>query len=470
MSEPAVDAMGLALEPVEAIGQGAGADARPTGFLPWGQLFAISVYWFGIQAIWGAYEFFGQKQVELMVGQSSRGLTIGIVETLGSLIALVVQPTAGVLSDYTTSRWGRRKGYIIVGATLDVVFLAGLALIALPEPAPGTWQGEALGTTPRLVAYVACYWLLQVSSNLAQGPFQGYVPDLVPERQVGTASGLMGVMRQVGLMFGAIVVAIGGAFNEWGAALVLVGLIELALAALTFVYVREGPTGKSRGERSWLDIVGEGWGTDVLRERAFLFMTAVRFLFLMGTGIFANVSIYWLENSLGVTDPGERGVWSVAGLGFVLVTAVISAPIAATLSNRVGRKPVVHAAIGFGIAAVVVLAAAPSTWLAIPGMALLGIATGAYLSVDWALMTEVIPLASSGRYMGLANIANSLAGPMGLLLAGIVMDAFTRSGAIEMGPRVGIALGTFLLAGAALALTRVHPARDPRRAGSPPAV
>lgn len=438
------------------------AGDRPTAWLPWTQLIVITVYWFGIQAIWGAYEIFGQKQVQLIVGDEIKGTTIGIVETIGSLIALLVQPTAGTLSDYTATRWGKRKAYILVGATFDLIFLAGLALLAIPEPAAGTWDGQALGTTATLILYVACYWLLQVSSNAAQGPFQGYVPDLVPEPQVGTASGLMGVMRQVGLVFGAIVMAIGSALNQWGLALLLIGIIELSLAVLTFVYVREGPTARPRGNRSWLSVAAEAWGTDVLREHSFLLMSLVRFSFLAGTGIFANISLYYLEDSMGVTDPTARGAWQVAALGVLLGGGVIGAPVAATISNRTGRKPVIWGGVGIAAAGIFILAIAPSTWLALPGMVLLGVGLGAYLSVDWALMTEVIPLASSGRYMGLANIANSMAGPIGLLFAGLALDYFTGIDATWLGPRVGVAIGLIFLMAATLALIGVHPRRDPR--------
>ena len=51
--------------------------------------------------------------------------------------------------------------------------------------------------------------LLQCSSNFAQGPFQGYVPDLVPEKQVGTASGLMGVMIVLGQVVGVGIATLG---------------------------------------------------------------------------------------------------------------------------------------------------------------------------------------------------------------------------------------------------------------------
>ena len=86
---------------------------------------------------------------------------------LGALVAVAVQPTIGVISDYTTSRWGRRKPYILIGSILDVVFLIGIA------------------NSNTLVAIAAFIALLQFSSNFAQGPFQGYVPDLVPAPRSG---------------------------------------------------------------------------------------------------------------------------------------------------------------------------------------------------------------------------------------------------------------------------------------------
>ena len=53
--------------------------------------------------------------------------TLGTLQVAGIVIAVLVQPTVGSLSDYTISRFGRRKPYIVVGTLLDFVFLAGLA-------------------------------------------------------------------------------------------------------------------------------------------------------------------------------------------------------------------------------------------------------------------------------------------------------------------------------------------------------
>jgi MFS family permease len=199
----------------------------------------------------------------------------------------------------------------------------------------------------------------------------------------------------------------------------------------------------------------------VLRERSFLSMTAVRFLFLMGTGIFVNISLLYIEISLG-----QEGTWRTIWLYVALVTLVIgtvgAAIVAARLSDRSGRKPVIWVAVALASTGILVIAIADTPLMAVPGVLLLGIGSGAYLAVDWALMTEIIPLASSGRYMGLANTANSLSGPLGLVLAGPIIDLITVAGDRELAQRVAVALGIPLLIFAAVLLRRVQPRRDPR--------
>jgi len=445
----------------DAVAAQASEPMRPTALLPLGQLAVISAYWFGINAVWGAYEGFGQKQVELIVGRASVGSVMGILELIGALVPILTVPIAGSLSDYTTSRFGRRKGYIITGAAFDLVFISGFALIAMAQPAG--WDGSALGSPTLLLIYGALLLGLQLSSNIAQGPYQGLVPDLVAEPQVGLASGLVGVMRTVGLVAGYVVMAIGAAAELWGLAFLLVGLIEFGLAVLTFRLVDDGPPGKPRQGRRWLSIAMETWGLDILRERSFVLMTLVRLFFLMGTGIFINISLLYIERVFGVTDSGERTTLWLAAAGMALLGTVIAAVPAARLSDRSGRKPIVWAAAGLACIGVAVLAVAGSPAIALVGAFFLGAGSGAYIAVDWALMTDIIPLASSGRFMGIANIANSIAGPLGLVVAGPVMDAFFRAGNVSMGPRAAVGLGLVALALACLLLIGVHPRRDPRR-------
>ncbi len=100
--------------------------------------------------------------------------------------------------------------------------------------------------------------------------------------------------------------------------------------------------------------------------------------------------------------------------------------------------------------------------VALVGAALFGASSGMFLAVDWALMTDIIPRASAGRYMGLSNVATGAATPLAIALGGIVLDAVTRAGGLEAGPRVVFSLAVILYALAAITLRPV--VEPPRRA------
>ena len=65
----------------------------------------------------------GRLEFTGLVDKGDAGRALFLVSISGAIIAVIVQPTVGSISDYTISRWGRRKPYIIIGTILDLVFL-----------------------------------------------------------------------------------------------------------------------------------------------------------------------------------------------------------------------------------------------------------------------------------------------------------------------------------------------------------
>ena len=82
--------------------------------------------------------------------------------------------------------------------------------------------------------------LLSFSTNIARGPFQGYVPDLVAEPQVGLASGLVGMMQIVGNVTGFLLVSLAVSFGDMSLAAVAVAIVELVDDAERRAAGREG--------------------------------------------------------------------------------------------------------------------------------------------------------------------------------------------------------------------------------------
>jgi MFS family permease len=421
--------------------------ARPTARLPWLQLLQISIYWFGINAIWGGWEVLNQEKVPELFGELTAGRAMFPVELLGALIAIAVQPTVGCISDYTMSRWGRRKPYIAIGATLDVVFLLGIAMASTP------------------LIFITFLLLLQFSSNFAQGPFQGYIPDLVPEEQVGIASALVGMMSTLGVIGGVLFLSFGYRLGEdFTIPALLLGGVEFATAMGTVIFVREGRQAKSREGRSWWSVAREAWGTDILRERSYVWLLASRF-FVMAAGAFiANWAIIWMERALGFGSD-EKGTWVTAILGATAVATALSTIPAAKVSDRVGRKPVIWVACAIGASGVGIFAFAPTIEVALVGGVLVGIGSGMFLAVDWALLSELVPKASSGRYMGMSNLATALQSVIAVLVGGLVLDIIANGflGFEEdfaASARWAIAFGVLFYAVGAILLI---PVREPAR-------
>ncbi|MFN8620824.1 MAG: MFS transporter [Chloroflexota bacterium] len=432
--------------PGSPVASGGPVVARPTRPLPLGQLLNLSFYWLGLTAIWAGLDATVlPKRMEQMLGTRDAPLGLAIVVAAGVLMPILVQPTMGMISDHTTSRWGRRKPYIAIGAVLDVLLLLALA------------------SSNTFLALTICYVLLQLSSNLAQGPFQGYMPDLVPEAQVGRASGLMGLMVVLGQVGGTFVASLGlGAMANGEPASVAMfwptvglGLIELLTAAVLLLRVDPGPTGLPREGRSWRRIAGAAWGRDVLHHRSFVWLVASRLCFLAATGSVIRFALFFLTRSLGQSDAEAQSTINLALLAVVLPAAITVLP-AARVSDRIGRKRVIWIACAIGGACMTGVALAPSVAVGVLCLVPVGVAVGSFLSVDWALMTDIIPKASAGRYMGLSNMGTAMAGPVAAVAGGVAMWLV---GGLDpaWGPRAAFLVATGFFVLCALLLRPVDP-------------
>lgn len=83
----------------------------------------------------------------------------------GPVTGLLVQPIVGAMSDRTTSRWGRRTPYFLIGAVL-----CSLGLLAMPF-SPTLWMAASL------------LWILDAANNVTMEPYRAYVSDRLDKDQ-----------------------------------------------------------------------------------------------------------------------------------------------------------------------------------------------------------------------------------------------------------------------------------------------
>jgi MFS family permease len=206
--------------------------------------------------------------------------------------------------------------------------------------------------------------------------------------------------------------------------------------------------------------LAEAWN-----HRSFVWLLASRFFILMTTGTVVWSAQYFLTRSLGYSQE-EAATAILVLLSVTVVSAAAISAWAGRASDRYGRKRVIWLGCAIGAAGMAALAFIPAQpefvlgALRFPlgGLAAIpvGIGAGMFLAVDWALMVDIIPRSTAGRYMGISNVVTATAGAFAGLVAGIVMaEATARSGDASLGPRIALVVTLAFYAIGAWALRRV---------------
>jgi MFS family permease len=386
----------------------------------------LALYWVAIGYLWQSLgTLILPLVVQDLVGAADKGKALSVLEGIGTVMAVVWQPMMGAVSDRTRSRFGRRRPFIFGGTIADVLFLAGLAL------SQSYWL------------LVIFYFLLQTASNTAQGPYQGLQPDVVPEDQRGTASGYYGLANLFGVLAGTVVAGTILATAGPQASFASIGLLLVVTMLITIVFVPD----RVRPSRDAFQTAGEvvrATFTTPLRYPSFLWLMGSRLLILMGIVGIQSFTLFYFTDTFFHGDGRAATSATTAVVGLVVVLAILVTWPAARLSDRIGRKPLI--VIGGLVAATgtVVLVFAGYRWvpaavlepvataLRVPDLvaqallagALVGIGLGAFLSVDWAFITDVIPRDRAGLFFCFSNIATAGAGVIARFAAGFVLDAF----------------------------------------------
>jgi len=349
---------------------------------------------------------------------------LGYLTFAGLALAMLVQPLVGAASDRSSFSWGRRRPFILAGAVVLLLLLPGI----------GLWESYA--------AVCVCYCLMQVSSNTAQGPYQGLIPDLVPEGKRGVASGVKGLLEMVG---GASLLLLTSNFMDryspgeegywlW-LTLGILGLVFLITALITLVTVREQP-GTGRQAAAVL-IVGKqsGFGglvatllvnplkmfiNYIKQHRDFVWFLVSRGLLGMPGVILQTFALYYLRDVIDVENPAGAAANLVIAVGAGLIAIVF---FAGRLSDRIGRKPIMLSSGLIGVIGVVLLYLADNYTQVLLGGAFIGLASGAFLSTSWAMATDLAIKGEEAKYLGLTNLAMSAGSALARLI-GPLIDYF----------------------------------------------
>ncbi|MBO4210557.1 MFS transporter [Micromonospora echinofusca] len=373
-----------------------------------------------------------------LIAPADKEEMLAVVTGLGALAAVLANPLAGALSDRTVLRlagrsFGRRHVWTVGGAVLGA-----LALVLLARQ--------------QTIAGVAVGWVAaQICFNTMLASLTAAVPDRVPVAQRGAVSGWVGIPQALGLVVGAVLVTTLVTGTAAGYLVVAAAVLLLALPftlltpddPLPAGHGTDAPAGRTGPGRRLSALVTSMW-VSPRRHPDFAWAWITRFLVQMGNALGTLYLLYFLTDEVHHADP-EGGLLVL----ILIYTAgmTTTAVVAGRLSDRFGRRRIFVIVSGLVMAgAAVLLAVAPRWPVALVAAGLLGAGYGVYLSVDAALITQVLPRATDrGKDLGVINIANSAPQVLGPALSAPVVVHLGGYPALYAATAVVTLLGSLLV-------------------------
>lgn len=342
-------------------------------------------------------------KVQTLVAPDAAAGALSLIAGVGVLLPLVIMPVVGRLSDRTTSRIGMRRPYLLVGATGVLVF------------------GVVMGLAPNVPALLAAYALYSVAANLIGTPLLAVISDRVPVEQRGVVSGLVGLTLPLSMIGGTFIIQLVAANT------LLTFLLPPMIAALSVIVFialvndRRLPKDAPKPKLSVSEIASSFW-VNPRRHPDFAWAWFSRLLFVTAYGFLTTYQAFYLLNHIG-SRPEEIPQQIFFATVALSITTILTSMVGGRLSDFLRRRKafVLTSAAVYGVALIIAsLVTGFNGFLLAMGIA--GIGYGAFLAVDLALVTDVLPdKNNAGKDMAVFNMSSTLANAVAPAIAPIVL-------------------------------------------------
>jgi MFS family permease len=368
-------------------------------------------------AIYAPVQVLLPQQAELLAS-TNKELVFGIVTGVGGAVALVVNPLVGLLSDRTTSRFGRRHPWTVAGA---VVGAAGLLVLA---------------SAGNVVVMVLGWCLVQAGLNGMLATLISAIPDRVPVEQRAQTGGFIGISQMFGTVLGTLLVT--ELVKSLSGGYVASALVVVIGAAVFVLFTPDAVLPSELRPRTKLQL----W-VSPRRYPDFAWMWGCHFMIQLGNALGTFYLLFFLMDAVHLPDPKGSLLILMVFYGLALI---VGAVLAGWLSDRSGRrKPYVLVAVVLMTVAALTLVVS-QTWAAgVIAAPLLGAGFGIYWAVAIALLTQVLPSAADrAKDLGVINIANALPQVFAPLLASVIIAGLGYQGLFAASALATLIAGFFV--------------------------
>ena len=384
--------------------------------LNYGRTFLIGLAFMSISSFWQVYD-----NIIPLIMKNTFGLgeTItGVIMALDNVLALVLLPVFGSISDKVDTRLGKRTPFIVTGTVLAVTFM-----LILP------FADKAVN----LPLFVGALFGVLISMGLYRSPAVALMPDLTPNHLRSKANAVINLLGAVGGVYSLIMikVLVGKGDRPSYVPLFMSIAIFMVLSIIVLVAtIREKKlAAQLKAEEAAEKAATEEAVKKTVEEptKTVLAPEVKRSMIFMLMSIF-----FWFTAYNAVTTAFSRYttvVWKLEGGGFAdcLMVATVAAicsyiPIG-FLASRIGRKKTIMGGVvlmaACYLAATFVMVYHPVINLA---FALIGVAWAAINVNSYPMIVAMSKGADIGKFTGTYYTFSMAAQIMTPILSGILLE------------------------------------------------
>lgn len=324
---------------------------------------------------------------KLNVSNAKQGLLI----SMGAFTGIFVQYLAGLLSDRSNFKMGKRKPFMIIGSVLSALFLTML-------PFANTYLSAFM------FAFLFYFFL-----NFYQGPYYSLIPEAVEQNQIGLANGFSRVVSVLGsaviFMFGPKLWDMNFKYPFF-----LGAILGLITVAVTVILVKEDTERYEKPKKVTFDFIKF---PSVVKLYLSVFMVYMSF------GFITPFFVKYCTKNLNISNVDANN----ALLILTLMGALFAVPIG-KMADKIEKRKVLllgvsifAISLGFGIFITTKIALFMM-------MAFIGIGFIAIQITTYSILAEIVPPERLGEFMGMMNLFISLPQFLANNIMGKLLDVF----------------------------------------------
>ncbi|KAB1655952.1 MFS transporter [Pseudoclavibacter chungangensis] len=342
--------------------------------------------WFGINIATSAVVGAAIPKTFAFLGDATKEVDLSIVTAIGGIVVIVITPLFGRLSDRTMSRFGMRRPWIVAGAVIGFVGVVVLAFSSTLWPIVLGWA------------------IVQAGFGAANAAVHALLAEQIPTRIRARVAGLASASGSVALIAGTQIIAALPNDARW-LWFMVPGTIGAVLTGALAFGLRDIVRTTRPPSLDWRAIVSTYW-LSPRDSPDFLWAFLCRMFVTMSVFTVATYLLFFIIDRLGVPKEEASGVQATALVVFT-IGGLLTNVLFGWISDRTGRrKTIVWISCACSVAGLLVAMFAPDTSIFLVGLALVGAAQGAYVSVDIALKTEVLPHhRDAGKDLGIVALS-----------------------------------------------------------------